>query len=159
MKQTFFVGLLFATCLCWGSSRAELDRAQAEYYVSAYAEHYHVAVALVRSIVQQESGWHVCAVSPKGAVGLMQLMPQTAERLGVRNRCDANQNISGGVRYLAWLIRKFKGDFRLAVAAYYAGENAIAHKGLRYGNPDVITYVAQVQRLFDQHNRVALAGE
>ena len=55
----------------------------------------------LRAVVEQESGWQRCAVSRKGAVGLMQLMPRTAARLNVHNRCDINQNVSGGVRYLA----------------------------------------------------------
>ena len=64
---------------------------------------YHVPLALVRSIVQQESGWKSCVVSSKGAVGLMQLMPETARWLGVTDRCNVRQNIWGGVRYLAYL--------------------------------------------------------
>src|SRR5437016_9081146 len=112
---------LVATCAAHALTPNQDERLQAEYYVQAYARHYGVPISLVRSIVQQESGWQPCVVSEKGAVGLMQLMPQTAARLGVRNRCDIAQNISGGVRYLAWLIRKFHGDLRLVTAAYYAG--------------------------------------
>ncbi len=121
------------------------DRLEAEYYVQAYARHYGVPLMLVRSIVQQESGWKACVISSKGAVGLMQLMPLTAARLGVRNRCDISQNVSGGVRYLAWLIRKFHGDLRLVTAAYYAGEDVIAKRGLAYRNADVVNYVLQVR--------------
>ena len=76
----------------------------------------------------------------------MQLMPATAARLNVRNRCDINQNVSGGVRYLAWLMNKFHGDLRLAAAAYYAGERVIAARGLQYANPDVVAYVAGIRR-------------
>ena len=97
---------------CW-AQRWSPTRIEAEYYVLAYAQHYRVPVALVRAVVERESSWRVCAVSPKGAVGLMQLMPATAQRLRVRDRCNADQNISGGVRYLAWLMRRFHGDFRL----------------------------------------------
>jgi soluble lytic murein transglycosylase len=123
------------------------ERLQAEHYVQAYARHYGVPISLVRSIVQQESGWKPCAMSAKGAVGLMQLMPTTAARLRVRNRCDIAQNISGGVRYLAWLIRKFHGDLRLVTAAYYAGEAVIERRGLNYRNPDVVNYVSQIRSL------------
>jgi soluble lytic murein transglycosylase-like protein len=87
-------------------------------------------------------------VSSKGAVGLMQLMPGTAERLNVRNRCDMNQNVSGGVRYLAWLMKKFHGDLRLVAAAYYTGENTIQRRGLGYSNQDVVSYVASVRERF-----------
>jgi soluble lytic murein transglycosylase-like protein len=140
---------------CFGETPT--TRVEAEYYVAQYANHYRVPLDLVRSIVQQESAWHACAVSPKGAVGLMQLMPATAMRLGVTDRCDIQQNISGGVRYLAWLIRLFRGDLRLATAAYYAGERVIARRGLDYRNPDVIAYVAQVRQLY--RNRGVPAGK
>ena len=140
--------LLCAAYPCWGGTPE--NRVEAEYYVVQYARHYGVPVDLVRSIVQQESGWHPCVVSSKGAVGLMQLMPTTAKRLGVRNRCNVNENISGGVRYLASLIGKFRGDVRLAVAAYYAGEGAIGKRGLHYRNSDVVAYVSQVRTLYER---------
>ena len=143
-----FVLLSFPSCACCALVGMDRNRAEAEYYVSAYAQHYHVPIALVRSIVQQESGWKSCAVSSKGAVGLMQLMPQTAHWLGVTDRCNVRQNIWGGVRYLAWLMQKFKGDLRLVTAAYYTGEYAIGQKGLNYKNPDVLAYVAQVRAMY-----------
>jgi soluble lytic murein transglycosylase-like protein len=95
------------------------DRRVADYYAAMYARHYHVPVPLVRTIIQRESNWQPCAVSPKGAKGLMQLMPTTARRLGVRDSCNIEQNISGGVRYLAWLMRLFHNDLRLVAAGYY----------------------------------------
>jgi soluble lytic murein transglycosylase len=118
---------------------------EAEYYVDAYALHYHVPVDFVRAVVEQESGWRRCAVSSKGAVGLMQLMPETAARLNVRDRCNVRQNVSGGVRYLAWLMNKFHGDLRLVAAAYYAGERAIEERGLSYSNHGVVLYVARLR--------------
>lgn len=126
------------------------ERHQAEYYVRVYARHYRIPVQLVRSIIQQESAWNPCAVSLKGAVGLMQLMPETARRFGVRNRCNIRENIAGGVGYLAWLLRKFQGDARLAVAAYYAGEGAIERRGLSFRNADVVAYVYQVRSIYGQ---------
>jgi len=126
------------------------SRQEAEYYVAAYARHYHVPVEFVRAVVEQESGWQRCVVSKKGAVGLMQLMPGTAARLNVTNRCDVNQNVSGGVRYLAWLMTRFHGDLRLVAAAYYAGEHAIDRRGLSYSNPDVVGYVASVRERFER---------
>lgn len=83
------------------------NRRVAEYYAAMYARHYQVPIPLVRAIIQRESSWRPCAVSPKGAKGLMQLMPATARRLGVRDSCNIEQNISGGVRYLAWLMHFF----------------------------------------------------
>lgn len=131
----------------WAENGVE-QRREAEYYVAAYAQHYNVPVEFVRAVVEQESGWQRCPVSAKGAAGLMQLMPVTAARLNVRNRCDINQNVSGGVRYLAWLMNKFHGDLRLVAAAYYAGENTIERRGLGYSDRDVVSYVASVRERF-----------
>ncbi len=118
--------------------------------MAAYSRHYNVPVSFVRAIVEQESGWRPCALSSKGAVGLMQLMPMTAARLGVRDRCKIAQNVSGGVRYLAWLIRKFGGDLRLAAAAYLAGEEVIARRGLLYRNREVVAYVARIRKSYQR---------
>jgi soluble lytic murein transglycosylase-like protein len=72
-------------------------------------------------------------------------MPETARWLGIKDRCNIRENVSGGVRYLAWLMRRFHGDLRLVAAAYYAGERIISKRGLNYANHDVVAYVAQVQ--------------
>jgi soluble lytic murein transglycosylase-like protein len=149
MIRLWLIPVLLCGSAAYSSGlRVDRKRAEAEYYVSAYAHYYHVPLALVRSIVQQESGWKSCVVSSKGAVGLMQLMPQTARRLGVTDRCNVRQNIWGGVRYLAWLMRKFQGDLRLVAAAYYTGENVVGQKGLAYKNPDVVAYVTQIRAIY-----------
>ena len=145
MIKLMIAALVAAACAGQAFAANPRERLEAEYYVEAYAQHYGLPVSFVRAIVGQESGWHPCAVSSKGAVGLMQLMPMTAMRLRVRNRCDIQQNISGGVRHLAWLSRKFHGDLRLVAAAYYAGETPIERRGLNYRNHDVVRYVAQVR--------------
>jgi len=116
----------------------------AEYYARVY----QVPVELVDSVIQVESNWQPYAVSPKGAAGLMQLMPATAVKLGVRNRFRIEENVRGGVEYLAWLIRLFRGDLRLATAAYYAGERQILARGLAFSSPDVYCYVNCVARLY-----------
>jgi soluble lytic murein transglycosylase len=134
---------------CWAAA-GHKDRQEAEYYVAAYAQHYRVPVEFVRALVEQESAWRRCAISSRGAVGLMQLMPETARKLGVQDRCDLRQNISGGVRHLAYLIAKFHGDLRLVAAAYYAGERVIEAKGLRYSNADVVAYVARLRARFER---------
>ena len=121
------------------------DRREAEYYVSVYARHYHVPVPLVQAVIERESNWQTCTESPKGARGLMQLMPATAQRLGVRDSCNINQNVSGGVRYLAWLMHLFHNDLRLVAAGYYAGEDIVGRHGLSYHNPDVVSYVARIR--------------
>ncbi len=153
MTRLLLIPLIAIASYAYCASKPDKTRAEAEYYVSAYARFYHVPLALVRSIVQQESGWKPCVVSSKGAVGLMQLMPETAHWLGVTDRCNIRQNIWGGVRYLAWLMQRFRGDLRLVAAAYYTGEYVIGEKGLNYKNPDVIAYVRQVRAIYS-HERI-----
>jgi len=143
-----FAQVLSAISICWAQTPKPQERIKAEYYVESYAHRYKVPVALVRAIVEHESNWQRCVASPKGAVGLMQLMPVTARRLGVRDRCNLEQNISGGVRYLSWLMRLFHDDLRLVVAAYYAGEDAIRRRTLAYRNPDVVAYVARIRTAY-----------
>jgi soluble lytic murein transglycosylase-like protein len=148
-----FVLVVFMAASAWAQSTspAQLrERREAEYYAAVYARHSRVPLALVRSVIERESNWRACAVSSKGATGLMQLMPATARRLGVRNRCDIQQNISGGVRYLAWLMRLFHNDFRLVAAAYYAGEDIVARHGLAYRNADVVAYVARMRATYQR---------
>ena len=113
-----------------------------------YARAYSVPVELVAAVIQAESNWNPDAISRKGAAGLMQLMPATAIRFGVRDRFDIEDNVRGGVAYLAWLIQLFHGDLRLAVAAYQVGEGPILRRGLAYSSAEVFAYVARVARLY-----------
>jgi len=113
-------------------------------WVEYYAIVYHLPVELVAAIIDDESGWNPCAVSKKGAAGIMQLMPATAVRFGVRNRFLIRENIRGGVAYLAWLIQQFHGDLRLVTAAFYVGESPIRSRRLQYSSPDVQSYVKRV---------------
>ena len=113
-----------------------------------YAAVYRVPVELVAAIIDEESGWNPYAVSKKGAAGIMQLMPATAVRFGVRNRFVVEENIRGGVAYLAWLKQRFNGDLRLITAAYYVGENTISSRGLEYSSPDVQGYVKRVAQRY-----------
>jgi soluble lytic murein transglycosylase-like protein len=109
-----------------------------------YARQYHLDPALVRAVIQVESAWNPGAVSPAGAMGLMQLMPATARRYGVRHPFWIHENIGAGVAYLAALIEVFHGDLRLALAAYNAGEQRVLPSQLRYTNRQVYWYVSQV---------------
>jgi soluble lytic murein transglycosylase-like protein len=97
--------------------------------IERYAAKYRIDPALVRAVIQVESDFNIACVSSKGARGLMQLMPGTARRFGVAKMHDAEQNIHGGVKYLAYLTRLFPNDLPRALAAYNAGENAV----LKYG--------------------------
>jgi soluble lytic murein transglycosylase-like protein len=84
---------------------------------------------LVRAVVQVESGFNPYAVSPKGALGLMQLMPATAQQFGVKNPFDPNENVRAGVAYLRQLLDRYENDERLALAAYNAGPGAVDRHG------------------------------
>jgi len=118
------------------------------------AKNLDVSPLLVHSVIQVESNYNTYAVSPKGAQGLMQLMPATARRFGVKNTFDARQNVQGGVRYLKFLKETFQDD-QLAIAAYNAGEKAVA----KYGNvppyPETVSYVAKVGKKYGEAKHAA----
>jgi len=153
MKTVWVILLSICASPCLAHS-CDTSRLEAEYYADAYAKHYGLPPEFVRAVIEQESGWHACAVSVKGAVGLMQLMPGTARGLRVTNRCDIRQNISGGVRYLAWLSRRFHGDLRLVAAAYYAGDPVVSRHGLNYVNRDVVVYVASLRAGVEREKQI-----
>ena len=92
----------------------------------------------------------------KGAVGLMQLMPKTAVRFGMRNRFRPDENIRGGVAYLAWLISEFGGDLRLVAAAYCVGEDPISRRKLDYSCADIQGYVKRVAKRYRARRRRAV---
>lgn len=103
--------------------------AEFEPIINECALKYGVDKSLVKAVIHAESGYNPSAVSPKGAQGLMQLMPKTAQGLKVNNSLDPAQNIHGGVRYLRFLLDTFKGDETLALAAYNSGLGKVAKYG------------------------------
>jgi soluble lytic murein transglycosylase-like protein len=107
------------------ASAGTADMANVPDLVETTARKYDLDPLLVHSVIQVESAYNPYAVSPKGAQGLMQLMPATARRFGVSNTFDPKENIEGGVRYLKYLTTLFPNDPRLALAAYNAGEGAV----------------------------------
>ena len=138
-----FLVLLAGTAKAQAPDARQLRDASGRW-VEYYAAVYGVPLELVAAIIDEESGWNPYAVSKKGAAGIMQLTPRTAVRFGVRNRFVVQENIRGGVAYLAWLKQKFNGDLRLITAAYYVGEYPISSRGLEYSSPDVQSYVKRV---------------
>jgi soluble lytic murein transglycosylase-like protein len=116
-------------------------------------EHAAVSAAvepnLLRAVIVVESGFNSHAVSKRGAVGLMQLMPATANRFGVSNPYDARQNVHGGARYLKFLIDRFGHDIRLALAAYNAGEDAVNRNGGQVPPfSETMAYVPRVLKIY-----------
>ncbi len=108
-----------------------------------------VDAKLIHAVIRAESGYNANALSHKGAVGLMQLIPATAARYGVSNSYDPAQNITGGTKYLRDLLAMFKGDIELTVAAYNAGENAVIRNGNKIPPyAETMAYVPKVISFF-----------
>lgn len=128
----------------------ELDRDGAEKLVREAAERHRVDPALIRAVIETESNWNPTAVSRKGARGLMQLIPSTAQRFGVNDMFNPKQNIDAGVRYLKTLLERYNGNLELALAAYNAGEGAVDRA---HGIPAFRETVNYVQRVQDAYFR------
>lgn len=118
--------------------------------VDMLAAWYNIDPKLVLAIIAVESNFEVKARSPKAAMGLMQLIPVTAERFNIKNAFDATQNIKGGIRYLRWLLSYYHGNIVLVVAAYNAGEKAVdRHRGVP-PYPETKKYVQRVLKLYQR---------
>lgn len=118
---------------------------QVRRMVEEVAARVQVDPRLLHAVIRVESNYNPGAVSPKGAGGLMQLMPGTAQRFGVKNRFDPLENIEGGARYLKWLLGQFNNDLELVVAAYNAGEQSVIRAGYRIPDyPETRNYVPRV---------------
>lgn len=125
------------------SAPANIDK-----IVKRTANHFAIDPHLVDAIIEVESRYNPKAVSPKGAMGLMQLVPATATRFGVNNPFDPRQNIRGGVSYLKYLMGLFGGNLKLALAAYNAGENAVMRSGGIPAITETRDYVRKVTSIY-----------
>lgn len=127
------------------------EKSRYEPLVDEVARGYQVDSALLHAVISVESRYNPNALSPAGAVGLMQLMPATARRYGVDDALDPEQNLRGGAKYLRDLLSLFGSDIRLALAAYHAGENAV----VRYQNniPPFESTIQFVSRVLDLYNK------
>lgn len=124
-----------------------------EECVGRYARQYGVPPELIGAFIDVESNWNPHALSNKGAMGVMQLMPSTARRFGAFQPFDPEQNIAAGTRYVTTLMWEFHGEMRLVAAAYYAGDKWVGKRLLEYRNPDVVAYVEAVQRQYVRRSR------
>jgi soluble lytic murein transglycosylase-like protein len=134
-----------------GGAPAPVPPEQINALVQQNADIWQVDPALINSVIANESSFNANATSPVGAQGLMQLMPETAAALGVRNPYDPAQNVAGGTRYLRSLLDRFKGDTRLAVAAYNAGPGAVEQYGDVPPYAETQSYVKNVLGSLDQY--------
>jgi soluble lytic murein transglycosylase-like protein len=141
---------------------APTSMAEFEPYILAAAKRYRIPIPLVRAVMHAESNFDANAVSLRGASGLMQLMPETAQEMYVRDIFDVRQNIEGGTRYLRVLANRFNGDMVKMLAAYNAGPEALVKFG---GNvppyEETQAYVRKVVQLYFQykeHSQLAQAG-
>ena len=105
---------------------------------------YSVAPSLINAVIHQESDGYPCAVSDKGAMGLMQLMPDTAVQLGASEPFDVNQNVTAGTRLLAELMQRYKGDLNRVLAAYNAGPTAVDRANGPPPFPETLNYIRSV---------------
>ncbi len=116
--------------------------------VRTVASRHRIEPDLIHAVIKAESNYDAFAVSAKGALGLMQLMPDTARYYGVRNVFDAEQNIEGGVRYLKDLIKLYKGRTKLVLAAYNAGQEAVRRYGGIPPYKETRDYITAVQKTY-----------
>ena len=136
----------------WLSNHAPCPiRSKYERLIAREAEAQGLDPALVKAVVHAESAFNACARSPRGAIGLMQLMPVTARELGVRNPYEPAQNIRGGVTYLAQLLDRFDGNVALSLAAYNAGPGAVVQHGGIPPYSQTQAYVSRVMNLRERY--------
>ncbi len=142
---------------CGGQSLAQLEQRVTPHLdsIRTFAQRYGVEENLVRAVMKQESCFNSRAVSSAGAIGLMQLMPGTANLMGVGDAWDPHQNIQGGVKYLSQMLREFNGDKQLALAAYNAGPGAVRKYN---GIPPYRETQNYVVRIMSEYNRLQMAG-
>jgi len=145
---------IIGTNFCLGKNYKAFKERTSQYdsSINKYSSKYGISVALIKSIITAESCFNSDAVSPKGAQGLMQLMPDTATRFGVEDSFDSDANIRGGTRYLKFLLEYFEDDLLDAIAAYNAGEGTVKkYKGIP-PYKETREYVSKVSTLYKYYS-------
>jgi soluble lytic murein transglycosylase-like protein len=143
---------LYAAFLSTTSRAEQKSRpvSQYDHIIVSVAQEHRVPASLVHSIIKAESGYDPWAISAKGAMGLMQLMPETAIQYKVQNVFDPQQNIEGGVKYLVDLIKLYDGDTKHVLAAYNAGQEAIKKYGGVPPYPETKNYIKKVMTAYPE---------
>jgi len=140
----------------WHNTPLFLQKYQQE--ISVAAKNHQLDPALLRAVIHAESAFNPKALSKSGAAGLMQLMPDTATEVGVKNVWHQQQNIQGGASYLSSLLKRYKGNIKLAMAAYNAGPGAVdKHQGMP-PYAETQTYVERVQLLFSRYQKAVYSS-
>lgn len=161
VKATYYPDSNIHSYSNWGASEASVlpsysrNKNAFDQLIRQAAQQHGVSEGLVKAIMHTESGFNINARSPVGAQGLMQLMPATARRFNVSNAYDPQQNIFGGVKYLSWLLKRFNGDTRLAIAAYNAGEGNVDKYG---GIPPFRETQDYVRRVTSRYQNLYASG-
>jgi soluble lytic murein transglycosylase-like protein len=137
----------------WGAPTRRPQAAPADFdpYIQTSARHFRIDPLLVKAVIKTESSFDCQAVSKKGAMGLMQLMPDTARDLRVGNPFNPEENIRGGTQYLRMMLDLFNGDLQLALAAYNAGPTRVQSLGRVPRIPETMQYIERVMRHYHQY--------
>jgi len=155
IKNVFAAFLILALSPCvFSASAADLKKLY-DPIIKKVAGKYRIDPALVHVIIRAESNYDSFAISDKGAMGMMQLMPATARQYGVNNVFDSTQNIEGGVRYLGDLVKLYNGQTKLVLAAYNAGQEAVRkYKGIP-PYPETKAYIAGIMKNYQKPSVLA----
>lgn len=135
------------------------DTGDYQSIIEEKARQHNMDPQLIKAVIKTESNWNANAVSPKGACGLMQLMPTTASLLGVADIFDPEENIDGGTRYLKYLLGKFDGNVTLALAAYNAGPKRVERKGGIPSIPETVAYVKKVLGYYNGNTMININSQ
>lgn len=155
IKKGFAAFLFLALAPCVFSATAADLRKLYDPVIKKVAGKYRIDPALVHVIIRAESNYDSFAISDKGAMGLMQLMPATAKQYGVNNVFDSVQNIEGGIRYLGDLVKLYDGQTRLVLAAYNAGQEAVRRYNGIPPYPETKDYIAGIMKNYKKPSVLA----
>jgi len=140
-------GVLLAALAALADARVDL-KALYSAKIEAAARYHNIPVDFLHAVIRFESNYDMSAISAKGAIGLMQLMPDTAARYGVRDIYDPGQNIDGGCRYLKELMKLYNNDTKMVLAAYNAGQEAVKRYGKIPPYPETKTYIQRIMTAY-----------